>query len=145
MEQLTKKQAVAPAKEAVQNQQEPHRWDEYVHSEYPVPFFFFQAEDGIRDYKVTGVQTCALPISPSTGTSSSAWRSILNGRASCTTRPCPPSTSSPPSSARCAGQSSARCISHGRSRESWDGGRGRKDGWPRRCRPCHEDRLASGA
>src|SRR5256885_8349169 len=28
-----------------------------------VIFFFFQAEDGIRDYKVTGVQTCALPIS----------------------------------------------------------------------------------
>src|SRR5256885_6356562 len=27
-----------------------------------VVFFFFQAEDGIRDYKVTGVQTCALPI-----------------------------------------------------------------------------------
>src|SRR5256885_10867858 len=26
--------------------------------------FFFQAEDGIRDYKVTGVQTCALPIWP---------------------------------------------------------------------------------
>src|SRR3954466_7345302 len=25
-------------------------------------FFFFQAEDGIRDYRVTGVQTCALPI-----------------------------------------------------------------------------------
>src|SRR5256885_1129169 len=25
--------------------------------------FFFQAEDGIRYYKVTGVQTCALPIS----------------------------------------------------------------------------------
>src|SRR3989454_3499454 len=25
-------------------------------------FFFFQAEDGIRDYKVTGVQTCALPL-----------------------------------------------------------------------------------
>src|SRR5688500_20151264 len=25
--------------------------------------FFFQAEDGIRDYKVTGVQTCALPSS----------------------------------------------------------------------------------
>src|SRR5256885_17005742 len=24
--------------------------------------FFFQAEDGIRDYKVTGVQTCALPL-----------------------------------------------------------------------------------
>src|SRR3989454_12533029 len=28
-------------------------------------FFFFQAEDGIRDYKVTGVHTCALPISAS--------------------------------------------------------------------------------
>src|SRR3712207_7191408 len=28
-----------------------------------VCFFFFQAEDGIRDIGVTGVQTCALPIS----------------------------------------------------------------------------------
>src|SRR6266511_4826233 len=28
-----------------------------------VYFFFFQAEDGIRDFHVTGVQTCALPIS----------------------------------------------------------------------------------
>src|SRR2546425_7254642 len=28
-----------------------------------VVFFFFQAEDGIRDKLVTGVQTCALPIS----------------------------------------------------------------------------------
>src|SRR3989454_5423134 len=27
-----------------------------------IVLFFFQAEDGIRDYKVTGVQTCALPI-----------------------------------------------------------------------------------
>src|SRR5207302_3527210 len=25
-------------------------------------YFFFQAEDGIRDFHVTGVQTCALPI-----------------------------------------------------------------------------------
>src|SRR5256885_6336775 len=30
-------------------------------------FCFFQAEDGIRDYKVTGVQTCALPISAEVG------------------------------------------------------------------------------
>src|SRR5690606_39452839 len=29
--------------------------------------FFFQAEDGIRDFHVTGVQTCALPISGSVG------------------------------------------------------------------------------
>src|SRR3989442_15935783 len=30
---------------------------------FPFFFFFFQAEDGIRDADVTGVQTCALPIS----------------------------------------------------------------------------------
>src|SRR2546427_7434939 len=30
----------------------------------PLFFFFFQAEDGIRDLTVTGVQTCALPIFP---------------------------------------------------------------------------------
>src|ERR1039457_4243633 len=30
--------------------------------DYWICYFFFQAEDGIRDYKVTGVQTCALPI-----------------------------------------------------------------------------------
>src|SRR5262249_58238502 len=30
---------------------------------YTCLFFFFQAEDGIRDWSVTGVQTCALPIS----------------------------------------------------------------------------------
>src|SRR5438132_5136532 len=30
---------------------------------YIIAFFFFQAEDGIRDHCVTGVQTCALPIS----------------------------------------------------------------------------------
>src|SRR5438034_11411130 len=30
---------------------------------FDVYFFFFQAEDGIRDHCVTGVQTCALPIS----------------------------------------------------------------------------------
>src|SRR5690606_39789793 len=29
----------------------------------PYAVFFFQAEDGIRDFHVTGVQTCALPIS----------------------------------------------------------------------------------
>src|SRR5207253_7698072 len=39
--------------------------------------FFFQAEDGIRDGHVTGVQTCALPISwlyePATG----SWQGIM--------------------------------------------------------------------
>src|SRR5256885_9804007 len=40
--------------------------------------FFFQAEDGIRDYKVTGVQTCALPIS---------WSRIAEAWAPGKTRP----------------------------------------------------------
>src|SRR5699024_6701474 len=42
-----------------------------------ISFFFFQAEDGIRDRNVTGVQTCALPISTFAGISSSrdAWSS----------------------------------------------------------------------
>src|SRR5215813_14064479 len=35
-------------------------------------FFFFQAEDGIRDADVTGVQTCALPISAPS--SAATWR-----------------------------------------------------------------------
>src|SRR5262249_20574136 len=35
-------------------------------------FFFFQAEDGIRDWSVTGVQTCALPIS-FIATSMTSW------------------------------------------------------------------------
>src|SRR3989449_1533026 len=33
-----------------------------VHEAVELVFFFFQAEDGIRDVAVTGVQTCALPI-----------------------------------------------------------------------------------
>src|SRR2546430_6301455 len=37
-------------------------------------FFFFQAEDGIRDLTVTGVQTCALPISTGHGLSASSFR-----------------------------------------------------------------------
>src|SRR3712207_7802552 len=35
------------------------QWSEWS---YDVCFFVFQAEDGIRDIGVTGVQTCALPI-----------------------------------------------------------------------------------
>src|SRR2546430_5157318 len=34
----------------------------YIHTPNTLLFFFFQAEDGIRDLTVTGVQTCALPI-----------------------------------------------------------------------------------
>src|SRR2546427_9066608 len=54
-------------------------------------FFFFQAEDGIRDLTVTGVQTCALPISvrgtPQTWAWS--WRRASWGTAA---RPRPAST-----------------------------------------------------
>src|SRR5207249_9148259 len=78
-------------------------------------FFFFQAEDGIRDRNVTGVQTCALPISgrparrcwatsttrprntsasrrparpgvSATSATASDWRQIEIGRASCRER-----------------------------------------------------------
>src|SRR5438874_2762004 len=39
-------------------------------------FFFFQAEDGIRDLYVTGVQTCALPISYRVPATSSYWIAV---------------------------------------------------------------------
>ena len=46
---------------------------------YVVLFFFCQAEDGIRDHCVTGVQTCALPIlGPSY--SCSVWLFVTNDR-----------------------------------------------------------------
>src|SRR5256885_4570283 len=50
--------------DALKNRQ----WDVVIDNPTTLPAwvrdagFFFQAEDGIRDYKVTGVQTCALPI-----------------------------------------------------------------------------------
>src|SRR5436189_3200058 len=40
-------------------------------------FFFFQAEDGIRDTSVTGVQTCALPIYGRTGAARKAPRNPM--------------------------------------------------------------------
>src|SRR5690606_7999965 len=77
-------------------------------------FFFFQAEDGIRDFHVTGVQTCALPISaayrrsrlpPRSRRSAACW-----ARCPCSRRRCrrprrrspPPSWSPPARSARSA-------------------------------------------
>src|SRR5438046_9049810 len=55
---------------------------------YEVIGFFFQAEDGIRDWSVTGVQTCALPI--------------YHPCASRSSRPCsPPSCRCPLSPRRC--------------------------------------------
>src|SRR5690348_17752161 len=48
--------------------------------------FFFQAEDGIRDGRVTGVQTCALPISRST--SASTWVAFRRRRSCSALSPC---------------------------------------------------------
>src|SRR5207247_2977051 len=58
-------------------------------------FFFFQAEDGIRAPLVTGVQTCALPISccEATRSRSSIGRgSLATGGASSRRRKCEPSS-----------------------------------------------------
>src|SRR2546426_12246953 len=75
-------------------------------------FFFFQAEDGIRDYKVTGVQTCALPILTRTGRSHAANAAAAMARGSfmrarrCDSlnvngiAPTPPHTKGPPASTR---------------------------------------------
>src|SRR6266850_1094752 len=64
-----------------------HAPDEYyvIESTNPkvqgIDVFFFQAEDGIRDYKVTGVQTCALPISRRTATMRSSISTVVTERA----------------------------------------------------------------
>src|SRR2546430_8729467 len=42
-------------------------------------FFFFQAEDGIRDLTVTGVQTCALPISKYSAAGDPVWSRAFGG------------------------------------------------------------------
>src|SRR2546429_8557356 len=52
-------------------------------------FFFFQAEDGIRDVAVTGVQTCALPICGASGAGgdvdvlSRRYRQVAGGHGEC--------------------------------------------------------------
>src|SRR5437762_11317154 len=43
-------------------------------------FFFFQAEDGIRDTSVTGVQTCALPICPTMTNLAGGSRCLADAR-----------------------------------------------------------------
>src|SRR5262249_60057576 len=85
-------------------------------------FFFFQAEDGIRDWSVTGVQTCALPISRSSPTLKS-WRDTADrtaSRKSCISPPAPargPRTSGPAPPA--ASRSEERRVGkEGRSRWS---------------------------
>src|SRR2546427_8619813 len=66
-----------------------------VLSELTVSFFFFQAEDGIRDLTVTGVQTCALPISRP------APARTLRRRCCRTVEPAPPPARRPSRPAGC--------------------------------------------
>src|SRR2546429_4387457 len=54
-------------------------WSQIPRSVSIRSFFFFQAEDGIRDVAVTGVQTCALPISVGFVYSWSRFTSIFVG------------------------------------------------------------------
>src|SRR5437762_7635069 len=52
-------------RECVKSNMHLYGWKRHimrVHKNSFIGFFFFQAEDGIRDTSVTGVQTCALPI-----------------------------------------------------------------------------------
>src|SRR5256885_9353363 len=77
--------------------------------------FFFQAEDGIRDYKVTGVQTCALPISRDGGQGDSATvvhTHVVSSHAvfpsTSAESPCPPSRASPPPTRPATRQTSGR-------------------------------------
>src|SRR5256885_8483796 len=100
----------------------------YIKSFYVLFFFFFQAEDGIRDYKVTGVQTCALPILPgsTTGpsTSMAPW---------CTWQvTCARSAGARPwSCMTCSSASAAGCVwRQERSGERRGGEEGRSRGWP---------------
>src|SRR5207248_4725964 len=69
-------------------------------------FFFFQAEDGIRDRTVTGVQTCALPISSHTSTTRPAHHPTPSGAAP--HRGCSPQDLPTPSSGSTLAQSPPR-------------------------------------
>src|SRR5207244_9809193 len=75
-----------------------------------VVFFFFQAEDGIRDDLVTGVQTCALPISLDRG--------LVQPRASALLGRRPPSHR-----ARSGGRKRSAAAAEGPSCGTWAGRR----------------------
>src|SRR5438046_10718569 len=73
-------------------------------------FFFFQAEDGIRDWSVTGVQTCALPISQPPRPAA--------GPAATVPRPAPAAAAKP--AAKVAGRSEERRVGK-ECRSRWGG------------------------
>src|SRR5205823_10716196 len=87
-----------------------------LHSTHSLSFFFFQAEDGIRDKLVTGVQTCALPISSSRRARrrSSPPR---EARSSSARRPCARSSRGTRARSRCSRPSPPRRLLPRRSEE----------------------------
>src|SRR2546425_4913346 len=85
-------------------------------------FFFFQAEDGIRDKLVTGVQTCALPISPGSPAARASASARRSGRR--TAGRCGRSRPSTVRTGDRGGAGRARCPTRGR-------GRGRRERAPR--------------
>src|SRR5947209_20605556 len=70
--------------------------------------FFFQAEDGIRDIGVTGVQTCALPISRRSGRAASRARRTFHGGRRSPGRWAPPRCARAPRSPAKIGRASCR-------------------------------------
>src|SRR5438105_11177408 len=90
-------------------------------------FFFFQAEDGIRDPLVTGVQTCALPIYPDRGVCQNhrRVRRVRPVRRERRRRPARAAGSLPPSAARRRALSRAMSASNPRSEERRVGKEGR--------------------
>src|SRR5687767_15241966 len=86
-------------------------------------FFFFQAEDGIRDKLVTGVQTCALPIFADLVIATRFIAISPRGR---TQKHCPNSRLS----ASCWGKSRSLCSRRRRSEERRVGKECRSRWWP---------------
>src|SRR5262249_59365996 len=97
-----------------------------------VIFFFFQAEDGIRDWSVTGVQTCALPIFAGGHARDRRHRQLRRPRQNLSAGS-RPAHSRNPRPAREAADGGPPCRRSGIGRgscrgkeEEWGGGRGRK-------------------
>src|SRR5205823_11600264 len=94
--------------------------------------FFFQAEDGIRDKLVTGVQTCALPISLSVEMPAPVSTVTADD---CRTQPAtlatsPRDTDTAPDATSGTGTAPARAVAGTRSEERRVGKEGRAGGWP---------------
>src|SRR4051795_13785059 len=86
-------------------------------------FFFFQAEDGIRDESVTGVQTCALPIWARRRCSTEWLRPTATGRRSTSSRG---SWEIGRASCRGRGEISVGGVSLKKKKKKWDQSGGRE-------------------